>query len=328
MASQGEIRAFANWTGTGPTFMAGMGLTSSTTGNARVVELDGLQLPWTNVQILSAFNVGFLQMFNGAMFVGLETFTAAEVHISTDGNSFTSDISNAGEGTYYSAEVFGSKLYAGTQPPGTGDTPVIRSRTTGGSWVLEETFLTSDLEVNALKVFGAFLYAAVSSVSGDARILRSSNGSTWTQVQTFTSRTNVSALEVFGGDLYALVWEDGVATEAHVTSDGTSWSLNTTFTVSGSGNMTTALTSDGTNLFAGLGNNTTDLAQLWAYDGATWGQSIDFNTAFTSPFGSVTGIGHDAVSNKIYAGVGDFLSGSSAIYVCPTADTPSGGGGG
>ena len=231
--------------------------------------------------------------------------------------------------------TFDSFLYYGTHPS-TGVAPAIWRRSTGGigagTWTNVHTFSTGDKRVSDFTLFGGLLYAIVEGESGtDAEIWRTADGSTWSQTHTFTGREGGSAIETFGANIYALVYEQGVATEAHSSSDGVVWTLSTTFTALDPTDVTTALADDGSNLFAGLGSTSfaSPKAQVWAFNGTTWGLSVDFNaTPFSLTFPSVTALAHNSNNSKIYAGLGfdaSISADSSRIYVCPTAD--SGGGG-
>jgi hypothetical protein len=330
-------RPFVNWTGSGPTFMHGMGKFEGDAGDAFLYELDSNTTPWNEVENFgdSSF-IGALAMFGGDLYVGLENRNTpvAQVDVSGDGNNFSTDKTFVGQRQVMSMEVFGGKLYVGTRTVG-GTSPEIHSRTGGGTWTLEETFTIFDQSIDALKVFGGFIYAAVTRrpADGNGSIFRSSDGITWSSVHTFaSSREKVTDLEVFSGKIYALTFEKGAdTTEIWESSDGTSWSLNNTFTT-GESNLPTQMATDGTRLFVGLegSSEVIETAKIFEYNGTSWTLSIDFNDGggFGSSHVGVFGVGHDTVSGKIYCSTGDLDTGGGGevdIYTCPTADASGGG---
>jgi hypothetical protein len=339
---------FANWTGVNPSFMTTIG-----EDDGQIWRLVGNTLPWElihdpgNIENFDAIVEAF-----GLMFAFGRDFSGnLEVWTSSTGlsSSFVFETEFSSEGDGLDAIVFASDLYLSTKPNSFFGTPVLRSRTSGGAWSIVTSLTSSDQEISSLEIFSGQLYmASIGNDSGggsrEARVY-DLNG---VEKHVFTGRRGCSDIISFGGFLYAAVFDDVIGTdvlEVWRTPDPetTPFTLHTTIDSGVTGELTSQFATDGVNLFLGLATSgvfgSGNRAQVWTFDTSTWQESVDFNDApfneDSNEIDSVNSMGYDAVSGRIYAGLGG-QSGHARIYNCPTADAGSpacvgsecGGGGG
>lgn len=230
-------------------------------------------------------------------------------------------------GSLDSMVAYSSDIYAGTGLS-TGDAEVWKWNGTtwskiGGDGIRSSWAGQTYERVMSLAVNGNALYAGLGSSAGDAEIWTCellTNCTAWSKIggdgngPGVITHTAIESMSVFGGSLYvgggnsaaggADVWKyNGGTSWTQVGGDGlnSSWAAATFESVS-------ALHSDGTYLYAGIGVTTTD-AELWRYNGTTWtiiggdgtnlGGGASWNTNYER-VSSITNIGA-----TLYVGLGD-----------------------
>ncbi len=257
---------------------------------------DGLRSGWTNTHTV----VESLSYSNNTVYAGLRgtsqpgyIWSYTDVDMSDDiwdgtwtkfgGNGILGSWGQYGLETVTSMAVADGKLYAGTgisagdalvwQYDGT-DWLLIGGQNTNNSWSID-----TYEQVNCMISYKGDLYVGLGLTANDAEVWKW-NGSTWSQVGGDgvgwgANYEHVYSMAVYKDKLYvglgltvndAEVWEyDGTNwTALPVGGDGRNESWNSAY------EMVYSLVSDGTYLYAGLGNGAGD-AEVWRYDGSTWG---------------------------------------------------------
>ncbi len=252
----------------------------------------------------------------------------------TSGNTWTRQAGNDSNNSWdldgktivRSTVTDGTDVYAGLGL-GTGDAEVwkwtgsawsqIGGDAKNGSWA-DQQFE----DVMSLAINGNILYAGLgSNVAGDAEVWScdmSSNCTDWTKIGgdginsgwPISTYESVPAMTVMGGNLYAglsvtaqdaEVWRWNGATWTKVGGDGVSSSWAAALNIE----AVRSLTTDGTNVYAGLGDTAQD-AEVWSYNGATWtkigGDGVSSSWAAAGNIESVYSLTH--FGGNLYAGVG------------------------
>lgn len=221
----------------------------------------------------------------------------------------------------------GTDIYAGTGLS-TGDAEVWKWN--GSTWSMiggdgiNSGWPASTYErVASLAVNGTSLYAGLGSSAGDAEIWTcnmNTNCTSWTKIggdgngPGAGTHTSIDSMVVFGGSLYAGganasaggadVWRyNGGTSWTQVGGDGlnSGWAASTFEAVS-------ALHSDGTYLYAGIGTSTTD-GEVWRYNGSTWtilggdGTNLGGGASWNTNYERVSSI--TSYGGNLYVGLGD-----------------------
>ncbi len=221
----------------------------------------------------------------------------------------------------------GTDLYAGTGLS-TGDAEVWKWN--GSSWTkiagdgMNNSWPASTYEkVASLAVNGSSLYAGLGSTAGDAEIWTcnmNTNCTSWTKIggdgngPGVASHTAIESMAVYGGNLYvggtstsagsADVWKyNGGTSWTQVGGDGlnSGWAASTFEAVS-------ALYSDGTYLYAGIGVTTAD-GEVWRYNGTSWtmiggdGVNLGGGASWNTNYERVSSI--TSYGGNLYVGLGD-----------------------
>jgi hypothetical protein len=177
-------------------------------------------------------------------------------------------------------------------------------------------------DVMSLTTNGTTLFAGLgSNAAGDAEVWScdmSTNCTDWAKIGgdavnsswTISTYESVTAMTVMGGNLYAglsvtardaEVWRWNGATWTKVGGDGvsSSWAAATNI------EAVRSLTTDGTNVYAGLGDTAQD-AEVWRYNGTTWtqigGDGVSSSWSAASNIEAVYSLTY--YSGNLYAGVG------------------------
>ena len=175
--------------------------------------------------------------------------------------------------------------------------------------------------VYSMVTIGTNLYAGLGSGPGDAEVWRcslASNCTSWTKIGgdgmgLVSSQNSVRALINHQGTLYAGIGDDTSAGDADGDvwryDGGTSWTkiggdgINSGWPAS-SIERVQSLSSDGTNLYAGLSNSTGD-AEVWRWNGTSWtkigGDAVNSSWA-DSTYEYVYSLENDGTN--LYAGLG------------------------
>jgi len=157
---------------------------------------------------------------------------------------------------------------------------VVKNYYRGWAQVKSDGFGDPNNSVGSLAVFGDYLYAGTYNSFWGGEVWRSSDGTTWTQVNTggFAGDPNnqaVSSLAVFGNYLYAGTFNGHITAAAQLwrTPDGTTW---TQVNADGFGDLDNVAVDSiavfGDYLYAGTFNYSTG-GEVWrSSDGTTWTQ--------------------------------------------------------
>ncbi len=237
--------------------------------------------------------------------------------------------------------TYGGNVYAGIGVS-TADAEVWRWN--GSSWSkiggdgVNGSWNTSYETVRALTNDGTNLYAGIGDTAADGEIWKW-DGSSWSQIggdgigSSWATADNieyVDSLDYYGGNLYA-----GNASSTGDSDvwqyNGTSWTqiggddLNSGW-ASATYEMVSSLANDGTNLYAGIGNNNGD-GEIWKWNGSSWtkvgGDGV--NSGFLTNQGD--GIYALAYGNsKLYAGLYDSAGNATFWEFNGSAWTRRGGG--
>lgn len=245
--------------------------------------------------------------------------------------------------------AYGTDLYAGTGISA-GDAEVWSWN--GTSWTkvggdgIRSSWPDQTYErVSSLITNGTNLYAGLGSSAGDAEIWTcnlATNCATWSKIggdgngPGVITHTSIDSMAVFGGSLYvggtnaaaggADVWRYNSGTSwTQVGGDGlsNSWAASTFEAVS-------ALHSDGTYLYAGIGTTTTD-GEVWRYDGATWakiggdGTNLGGGASWNTNYERVSSI--TSYGGNLYVGLGDSANDAEVWRLSGTTWTQIGGDG-
>lgn len=214
---------------------------------------------------------------------------------------------------------YGNDIYTTTSVT-TGDAEVWRWNGTtwtmvGGDGINNSWPDNTYEDVPTLQVLGTSLYAGLGTGSGDGEVWScslASNCTSWSKVGgdgvgPSAAMDAIMSMTVHNGSLY--IGTGKGASDAYVWkyNGGTSWtqigglSLNSSW---GAGyENVRSLTSDGTNLYAGLGDTATE-AEVWRWNGTAWSQiggdgiASSWNTTYET-VSSMTAFG-----GNVYAGLG------------------------
>jgi hypothetical protein len=247
------------------------------------------------------YGTDHLLKFNGQLYAGTwncaddncNTSNGGQIWRSPDGTTWTEVVSGGFSdpvnGEIYSLAEFGNKLYAATWTYD--DTvhggEVWRSDSgDSGTWsrVVSNGFNgdTQNWAVRSFATMGGYLYAGTQNTSTGGEVWRTSNGTSWTQVNTDgfgdADSYDLNSLAVFGGRLYAGIGHaSGAGAEIWrcQTCDGTDW---TQVADNGLGDPATRteprLEPFGGRLFLVVRNRVTGI-QVWlcrTCDGTDWTQ--------------------------------------------------------
>jgi hypothetical protein len=177
--------------------------------------------------------------------------------------------------------------------------------------------------VQSMTQDGTNLYAGLGSSSGDSEVWQW-DGASWTKIggdslnaSWDTTIESVVSLKYFGTDLYAGLGNS--ADDAEVWQwDGVSWTkiggdgMNASW-VASTYEQVTALSYDGSNIYAGLGTSNGD-GEVWRWDGVSWTQigGDNLNNGWISNWGDIVNtLLWD--SGKLYAGLYD-SGGAGWVY--------------
>jgi hypothetical protein len=238
------------------------------------------------------FGIDHLLSYNGQLYAGVANdVTGGEVWRSVNGLDWTQVISqgfgDSTNGEVVRFTVFGDILYASTASYTTTHGGEIWRTSTGnnGDWtrVVTNGFNGDFGNVMAISFgsFSGYLYAGTSNSTTGGEAWRTSNGITWTQVNTdgFGTANNpaVSALASFNGYLYASTRGKSGVSGAQVwrcqVCDGSDWTKTVD---NGFGNinarLSSALEAFNSRLYFVVGNASTGMEVWQTVDGTNWQQ--------------------------------------------------------
>lgn len=163
---------------------------------------------------------------------------------------------------------------------------------------------------------GSTIYAGLGSSAGDAEVWRW-NGSAWSRIggdainSSWADATyeGVYALYYQGSTLYAGIGNSAAGEGEVWRYNGTSWTKVGGDAANSSWADTTyeqvwALTGDGTNIYAGIGNTAGD-NEVWKYNGTSWSQigGDGLNSGFSNTFIQVRSLTYVSTGTLLYAGL-------------------------
>ncbi len=213
----------------------------------------------------------------------------------------------------------GTYLYAGI---GSSANDAEVWRWNGSTWTkiggdsVNSGWTTNFESVLSLTGTGSTVYAGLGSSAGDAEVWRW-NGSAWSKIGgdalssswADTTYEGVYSLYYQGSTLYAGIG-NSAAGEGEVWSyNGSSWTKIGGDAANSSWADTTyeqvwALTGDGSNIYAGIGNTAGD-NEVWRYNGSSWTQigGDGLNSGFTNTFLQVRALTYVSTGTYLYAGL-------------------------
>ena len=181
----------------------------------------------------------------------------------------------------------------------------------GSSWT------TGYEVVSSLAVNGTALYAGLGSGGGDGEVWSCEMAtacSTWSKIGgdgtgIVSGNAIVHSMQVHGGSLYVGTGSTAGLGDVYRYNGGTSWTqvggdgLNSGWAAS-TFESVLSMTSDGTNLYAGIGVTTTD-AEVWRWNGTTWSKigGDGVNSSWNTNYETVESL--TAYGGNLYAGLGN-----------------------
>jgi hypothetical protein len=256
-----------------------------------------------NFRIVSA-----LAVFKGELYAGLEGVSAGSADIykyTKSTGTWAKVYENTDHNGVFSMKVYNNALYAGLAW-GSGDGDILYT-TDGTTWNVAYNSTGNPTLVEAMEVCNGMLFAgAGASAYGQATILRSTNGTSFTSVWTDATSTYnaVVSLRCFEGKLYVGL-QGGTNSGDILVADTI---LGDTYSMSYdnlNGNRIHALEIYNGRLYAGNGN-AVGQNDVLVFDGVNWNMSFD-GTLEREVFRLLT------FNGSLYAGMG-FNNGMATVY--------------
>lgn len=265
---------------------------------------------YTFTEIGSTSDVFFwaIQEFNGKLYAGTYKETPPSVY-NYPPWTHLKDFSSAGE-SLTDLKVFNNELYAATEKTG----QIYKMNTanpTSWSVVYDDGTLQYALD---LIVWGGYLYAALYGTNHYSKIIRSANGSNWSQVASWADKF-LRYFVIHDNELYVLGRKQSTyKAEGKKTSNGTTWvdapGLNNN--VTGEYHYGESI---GGYLWIPMGNRTDNLSKVYKYNGSSLTEV--FSVSLKTPHR--TRIWDDKLWYTF--GPGWKEAGTSSLYMSPTGES-------